>query len=66
MSPAGRLERVIRQSVAHHPHIRERDADRGLIEQHMHPAEANRLAFADSTCQQKTHYYSLDNSCLFI
>ena len=35
------------------------------IEQHMHPVEANRPAFADST-YTKTHYYSLENSFIYL
>src|SRR5260370_36780340 len=35
------------------------------IEQHMHPVDANRPAFADST-YTKTHYYSLDSSYIHL
>jgi hypothetical protein len=35
------------------------------IEQQMHPVEANRPAFADSTCT-KAHYYRLENSFIYL
>ena len=35
------------------------------IEQHTHPVEANRPAFADST-YSKSHFYSLESSLIYL
>src|SRR5258707_4996615 len=62
----GSITVIMKEGVAHHPHSLE-DATpiADWIEQHMHPVEANRPAFADAT-YTKTHYYSLENSYLYM
>jgi pimeloyl-ACP methyl ester carboxylesterase len=62
----GSITLIMKEGIAHHPHSLidpTRIAD--WIEQHMHPVDANRPAFADST-YTKTHYYSLENSYIYL
>jgi pimeloyl-ACP methyl ester carboxylesterase len=62
----GSITVVIKEGVAHHPHsLVDPTPIADWIEQHMHPVEANRPAFADST-YTKTHYYSLENSYIYL
>jgi len=54
----GSITVIMKEGVAHHPHsLIDPTPIADWIEQHMHPVEANRPAFADST-YTKTHYYS--------
>ena len=62
----GSITVIMKEGVAHHPHSLEDPTPiADWIEQHMHPVEANRPAFADST-YTKTHYYSLENSYIYL
>jgi hypothetical protein len=62
----GSITVIMKEGVAHHPHsLIDPTPIADWIEQHMHPVEANRPAFADST-YTKTHYYSLENSYLYL
>ena len=62
----GSITVIMKEGVAHHPHsLIDPKPIADWIEQHMHPVEANRPAFADST-YTKTHYYSLENSYLYL
>ncbi len=62
----GSITVIMKEGVAHHPHsLMDPTPIADWIEQHMHPVEANRPAFADST-YTKTHYYSLENSLIYL
>jgi hypothetical protein len=62
----GSITVIMKEGVAHHPHrLEDPTPIADWIEQHMQPVDANRPAFADST-YAKTHYYSLDNSYIFL
>ena len=62
----GSITVIMKEGVAHHPHsLMDPTPIADWIEQHMHPVEANRPAFADST-YTKTHYYSLENSYIYL
>jgi pimeloyl-ACP methyl ester carboxylesterase len=62
----GSLTLIMKEGVPHHPHsLTDPTPIADWIEQHMHPVEANRPAFADSTFT-KTHYYSLENSYIYL
>src|SRR6266852_205255 len=62
----GSITVIMKEGVAHHPHsLIDPTPIADWIEQHMHPVEANRPGFADST-YTKTHYYSLENSYLYL
>src|SRR6267142_251674 len=62
----GSITVIMKEGVAHHPHsLIDPKPIADWIEQHMHPVEAHRPAFADST-YTKTHYYSLENSYLYL
>src|SRR6266481_4146712 len=62
----GSITVIMKEGVAHHPHsLIDPTPIADWIEQHMHPVEANRPAFADST-YTKTHYYSLENSYVYL
>jgi pimeloyl-ACP methyl ester carboxylesterase len=62
----GSITVIMKEGVAHHPHsLIDPTPIADWIEQHMHPVEANRPAFADST-YTKTHYYSLENSLIYL
>jgi pimeloyl-ACP methyl ester carboxylesterase len=57
---------IMKEGVAHHPHsLMDPTPIADWIEQHMHPVETNRPAFADST-YTKAHYYSLENSLIYL
>src|SRR5438128_180610 len=57
---------MIKEGHAHHPHsLQNAKPIADWIEQHMHPTEANRPAFVDSTFT-KGHFYSLDNSFIYL
>jgi pimeloyl-ACP methyl ester carboxylesterase len=62
----GAITVMIKEGVAHHPHsLVDATPIADWIEQHMHPLEANRPPFVDST-YTKTHYYSTENSLLYL
>jgi hypothetical protein len=62
----GSITVIMKEGVAHHPHsLIDPTPIADWIEQHMHPVEANRPAFADST-YTKAHYYSLENSLIYL
>jgi hypothetical protein len=62
----GSITLIMKEGHAHHPHSLEDPTPiADWIEQHMHPVDANRPAFADST-YTKTHYYSLDSSYIYL
>src|SRR6202171_1814530 len=62
----GSITVIMKEGVAHHPHsLMDPTPIADWVEQHMHPVEANRPAFADST-YTKAHYYSLDNSLVYL
>lgn len=62
----GSITMIIKEGAAHHPHsLVDPKPIADWIQQHMHPVEANRPAFVDST-YTKTHYYSLENSFLYL
>jgi pimeloyl-ACP methyl ester carboxylesterase len=62
----GSITVIMKEGVAHHPHSLEDPTPiADWIEQHMQPVDANRPAFADAT-YTKTHYYSLDNSYIYL
>ena len=62
----GSITVIMKEGVAHHPHSLEDPTPiADWIEQHMHPVDANRPAFADST-YTKTHYYSLESSYIYL
>ena len=62
----GSITVIMKEGHAHHPHsLEDPKPIADWIEQHMHPVEANRPAFADST-YTKTHYYSLESSYIYL
>jgi len=62
----GAITVMIKEGHAHHPHsLQNAKPIADWIEQHMHPTEANRPAFVDSTFT-KGHFYSLDNSFIYL
>ncbi len=62
----GSITVIMKEGVAHHPHsLIDPTPIADWIEQHMHPVDANRPAFADST-YTKTHYYSLESSYVYL
>src|SRR6202166_1477295 len=62
----GSITVIMKEGVAHHPHsLMDPTPIADWIEQHMHPVEANRPAFADSN-YTKAHYYSLENSLIYL
>jgi pimeloyl-ACP methyl ester carboxylesterase len=62
----GSITVIMKEGVAHHPHsLMDPTPIADWIEQHLHPVEANRPAFADST-YTKAHYYSLENSLIYL
>ena len=62
----GSITVIMKEGVSHHPHSLEDPTPiADWIEQHMHPVDANRPAFADST-YTKTHYYSLESSYIYL
>jgi hypothetical protein len=62
----GSLTLIMKEGIPHHPHsLSDPTPIADWIERHLHPAEANRPAFADSTFT-KTHYYSLENSYIYL
>jgi hypothetical protein len=62
----GSITVIMKEGVAHHPHsLIDPTPIADWIEQHMHPVELNRPAFADST-YTKAHYYSLENSLIYL
>ena len=62
----GAITVIMKEGHPHHPHsLEDPKPIADWIEQHMHPVEANRPAFADST-YTKTHYYSLESSYLYL
>src|SRR6266849_9073602 len=62
----GAITVMIKEGHAHHPHsLQNAKPIADWIEQHMHPTEANRPAFVDSTFT-KSHFYSLDNSFIYL
>ena len=62
----GSITVIMKEGVPHHPHsLVDPTPIADWIEQHMHPVEANRPAFADGT-YIKTHYYSFENSYIYL
>jgi hypothetical protein len=62
----GSITVIMKEGVAHHPHSLVEPAPiADWIEQHVHPGEANRPAFGDSTYTRQ-HYYSLENSLIYL
>ena len=62
----GAITVMIKEGHAHHPHsLQNAKPIADWIEQHVHPTEANRPAFVDSTFT-KGHFYSLDNSFIYL
>jgi pimeloyl-ACP methyl ester carboxylesterase len=62
----GSITVIMKEGHAHHPHsLMDPTPIADWIEQHMHPVEENRPAFADST-YTKTHYYSLESSYVYL
>jgi pimeloyl-ACP methyl ester carboxylesterase len=63
---SGSITVIMKEGVPHHPHsLIDPTPIADWMEQHMHPIDTNRPAFADAT-YSKTHYYSLENSYIYL